>query len=663
MALVLGVAAAIAIRQGMAGFDPDRDLWQQFAALRIDYVLLGLTCLGIFGFLTYLAGRFLTFMVLCLSCIYATYWWFVLGNNGTLQINAGTLFYSSIIYLTSCYAVASWLGIYESLRVGRARKRAMWVGLYNSAAFFVVLILLIRSYSPESGWYIYIALGILAGFFAVLAESIGSFRNYLFQLFTATSILLFNAALQNLLSEERLLLALAVECLVLAAAYHTSGIVVLKVLNLAALAVTVALALRATKLGGPVPVGGITLRENWLYGMTTCGLLVFAAYYYQRHIRSLVPQERKLSGHWFLADSFWDVPSSTAGLLHSAGAALIAIVLTIADFGDRPSLPYILAAESIAFAVLGFLLRLPQLEVSALMLIVATHVGYYFFLAIGEGEFADQRHFLLYTLLVLGYTYFLAHRWEKYLHGLQKGHPWEHYVSASIPYLIATAMLLSVLDWTVAGHYVPVAFGLAGVAFVLAGALTANAPIKTSGVAALVTGVAVYLDPFITKVTVRAAPLDGWGLPAAMLGLLLFAERALYWGRRTNRELAVAERLARTVLALLLAFTGFVSVRGMAPLDSAILAWLGLACLSAALGTVFRENRYRWMALLVLAGALAWTFGYERLPWAERPAKLLTFGSVGVVLLLAGSWGYTRRRVTDSPDASDLPAKGASADG
>jgi hypothetical protein len=365
-----------------------------------------------------------------------------------------------------------------------------------------------------------------------------------------------------------------------------------------------------------------------------------------------------------LADSFWDLPSSTAGLLHSAGAALIVMVLTIADFGDRPTLPYILALESIGFALLGFVFRLPQLEVSAVMLVVATHVGYYFFLAIGKEAFADQPHFVLYTILVLGYTYFLAYRWEKYLHGLQKGHPWEHYFSASIPYLVATVMLLTVLHWQVAQSYVPVAFGLAGIVFILAGALTANAPIKTSGVAALVAGIAVYLDPFITKVTIRTIPLDSWGIPTAMLGMLVVAERALYWGRRSQREHVVMERLTRSMLVLLLAFTGFVSARGMVPLDSALLLWLGLACACTALGAIFRENRYRWVALLIVAAALAWTFGYERLPWSERPAKFLAGGSAAVMILLLVSWGITVRRAPESSNSSgDLPPKGASADG
>ncbi len=663
MAAILASAATAVVRQAMAGSGSEQDLWRQFATFNINYTLLGLTCLGTVSLFAYFFRRFLTFITICLTCIYATFWTFIAGIAEPLNLSARGLFWTSIIYLTLCFAVASWLGIYESLRPGRARKRAMWVALANTVAFCTSLYLIIQRYAPDSGWYIYIALAILAGFFAVLAESIGSYRNYLFQVFTATAILLLNVALQDRLSEERLLLALAIECLVLAAAYHASGIVVLKVLNLAALAVTVVLALRATKLGTPVPVAGVTLRENWLYGLTTCGLLVFAAYYYQRHIRSLDPHERRLSGHWFLADSFWDVPSTTAGLLHGAAAALIVVVLTIADFGDHPSLPYMLAAESIGFAVLGFVLRIPQLEVSAVMLVVASHVSYYFFLAIGKTEFSDQPNFLPYTVLVIAYTYFLAFRWEKYLHRLQKGHPWEHYFSAAVPYLVATAMLLTVVHRQILPMYVPVTHCAIGLGFILMGAAIIDGPIKTSGVAALCAGVAVFLDPFVTKLSLRSTPLDAWGVPVAILVLLVLSERALLWGRRVEREQAVMERLSRSVLSVLFAAMGFVSVREFVPDDSVQLLWLGFVCLCIVLGTVFRENRYRWMAVFVLAGALAWTFAYEHMPWSDRTAKLFAGGSVGVFLLLIGSWGFTMRRTDGTSGTSSLPSKGVSADG
>ncbi len=662
-AAIVGITVYGTIGRGLAGIDPSEEVWRRLAALEINYILLGYAFLFVLAFFSHLSRRFLSSIFFCITCIYATYWTFTPTVLDTLRLGSRGALFASTLYFTLCYGATSWLAIYESLGAGRARTRAMWLSFFATVAYLTTLLLIIRTYAADSGWYLYVGTAILAGFFAVLAESVGSHRNYLFQLFTATAILLCNAALYSMLSEEQLLLALAVECLVLAAAYHTSGIVVLKVLNLAALAVTVVLGLRVTKLGSPVPLAGVTLRENWLYGLFTCALLVFAAYYYQRHIRSLDRHERRLSGHWFLADSFWDVPSSTAGLLHSAGAALIVMVLTISDFGDRPSLPYILAAGSVVFAVLGFVARLPQLEVGAVMLVVATHVSYYFFWAIGKEAFSDQPHFLLYTLLVLGFTYFLAHRWEKYLEGLRKGHPWEHYFSAAVPYLVATAMLLTVLSRQILPAYVPVVYGAAGTAFVLIGALTSSAPIKTSGIVALLAGVGLFLDPLVTKFGVQTVPDAQWGIPVALLGMLVLSERAMYWGRRTERDLAVAERFTRTILIITFAVTGFISTREYGTADGRYLLWLGLAFLCTVLGTLFRENRYRWNALLVIVGAVTWTFGYERATWTERPAVVFLAGAVGILILLGGSWGYFSRRPSNPAPSPELPTKGVSTDG
>lgn len=662
-ALILGVAVWLTTSRGLQA-SPVAETWRQLSLLSINYLLLGVAFAFTLAFLAHLSRRFLTLIFICSACIYTTYWTCVAGALNGVDIGSRSLFLLSLLYFTLSYAAMAWLSIYESVGAGRERSRAMVVSFFNTVAYITTLALLVRLYAPATGWYIYIAAAVLAGFFAVLAESIGSYRNYLFQLFAATAILLCNAALYDLLTEERLLLALAVECLVLAAAYHTSGIVVLKVLNLAALAVTVVLGLRVTKLGSPVPLAGVTVRENWLYGLCTCGLLVLATYYYQRHIRNLDRHERRLSGHWFLADSFWDFPSSTAGLLHSAGAAMIVMVLTISDFGDRPALPYILAAGSICFALLGFVVRLPQLEVGAVMLIVATHVSYYFFLAIGKDAFSDQPNFLFYTLLVLAYTYYLAHRWEKYLHGLREGHPWEHYFSAAVPYLVATAMLLTVLSRQTLPESIPIAFGAAGAAFVLVGALAASAPIKTSGVVALLAGVAFFLDPFLTRFGMRTASDSQWGIPLALLGMLVLTERAMYWGRRTERALAVTERFTRTLLVMTFAGLGFICAREFGTADGRYLLWLGLAFLCTILGAVFRENRYRWNALFIIIAGMLWTFGLEHVGWRERPAVVFLAGAAGILLVLGGSWGFFLRRANTTRPSSELPpSNGVSADG
>lgn len=663
MMSALILAATLVVRRELRDFDYSQDWLRQLASANMDYRILGLAILAGLAFMAYLTRRYFLFMFLGLACSYATYAMHLSGTPIATAVSEGVQFWGGTIFLVCCYVLASWLCVYESLRLGKARRRAVLVSLLNTLTFLPLMWAGLYRHAPETAWLVFALLAVLAGFFAVLAESIGSYRNYMFQLHTATAILLINIALQSLLTEEGMLIALALECLVLAAIYHLSGIVVLKLLNLIALLVTLALALRATKLGMPVDLAGMPVRANWAYGLSTCGLLLVAAYYYGRHIRALDPQQRRLSGHWFLADTAWDVSCTTVGLLHSAASALILMVLTIADFGDKPSLPYLLALESVGLAILGVIVRTPQMEISAVMLIVACHVSYYFFLSIGKREFSDQPHFVPYTLLVVGYTYFGAHRWQKYLRSLQQGHPWEHYFSVSLPYLVATGMLMTLMQLRLAPVPLPMTQAAFGLAVVVLGAFLADAAVKTAGVAALLVGAYVFLSSNEAWSPHPAvSDTQGWG--ASLLLLFLFiAERVLFLGRNVERERARAERFGRSLLVAVAVAVGFLGLRVSVPGDSLPLAWVGFACGFTVLGTILRENRYRWAAAAVIGAALAWCFGYERASLYDAVSKTLLAGAVAASLLLMVSWGIAVRRSHAPRKAPPPPVQGSAPHG
>ena len=63
------------------------------------------------------------------------------------------------------------------------------------------------------------------------------------------------------------------------------------------------------------------------------------------------------------------------------------MAITILDLGDTPSLPYVLAAEGVLMALVGLLLRTPQIEVASVLLIVASHVTYHVFLIARKDQF------------------------------------------------------------------------------------------------------------------------------------------------------------------------------------------------------------------------------------------------------------------------------------
>jgi len=81
------------------------------------------------------------------------------------------------------------------------------------------------------------------------------------------------------------------------------------------------------------------------------------------------------------------------------------------------------------------------------------------------------------------------------------------------------------------------------------------------------------------------------------------------------------------------------------------LYWLGLASITITIGGIFRESRYRWAALVVLAMAVARAFliDLRRLSLLEQ---FLSFAGLGLVLL-ATSWvySYRRRKALDKNDS------------
>ena len=78
--------------------------------------------------------------------------------------------------------------------------------------------------------------------------------------------------------------------------------------------------------------------------------------------------------------------------------------ITIIDLGDLPSMPYILAAEGIAMAVLGLLLATPPVEVASVLLLFAAHACYHIFLWVGKEDFETQPRSALYTSMFAGVT-------------------------------------------------------------------------------------------------------------------------------------------------------------------------------------------------------------------------------------------------------------------
>ncbi|MDZ4861520.1 MAG: hypothetical protein SGI88_21315, partial [Candidatus Hydrogenedentes bacterium] len=336
------------------------------AAVRIDWVLFACSVVALIAVIAH-RRRPLGFILFALFSGYIIFALYLAYPAATVSIGQRWYAWLAYCFLTVWHMLIAALCVMESRRIGRGRTRSATLATLNSAAYYPLVWYGLHAYGSTNEALIYTALALIAVLLAVYAESSGAHRNYLFHVFLASALLLLNVVLYQALDGAWLIAALSLECLGLAALYHATGIIALKAVNLIVLLATFVVTMQAMKFTGPMYIGSQTIHSNWAQGLFTSAIMLATSWYYARHIRSVKPSHRKLSGHWFLADTAFDVPSSTVSLLHAAGASLLLTLLAISDLGDLPSLPFILGVFSAGIAALGFVLRAPQIETGAVM--------------------------------------------------------------------------------------------------------------------------------------------------------------------------------------------------------------------------------------------------------------------------------------------------------
>ena len=437
--------------------------------------------------------------------------------------------------LAAWHTLVSVLCVMESRKIGRGRGRSALIGTMNCLAFYPLAWYGLGMYGSSHAGLVYAGLGLTAIALAAYAESSGPHRNYLFQIFTGAALLLFNFALHNAVEGPWFLCALATECLLLAALYHATGIVILKAANVVVLVATFVLTMQAMKFTGPLYVGGRAVQSNWVQGLFASGVFLATSWYYGAHIRGVKPQHRRLSGHWFLADTAFDVPPSTASLLHAGGAALLIMLLTISDLGDSPSLPFMLAVASAALAIIGLILRTPQIEVAAVMLIITSHVSFYFFLYVQKAGFHEQPMFTLYTSLLAAYTFVGGYRTERFLARISGGRSTDHHASASLPYIVAIGSTAVLIHRFAGLAYTPCWVAAIAVLLALAGVMLKAAGLKLGAVAALCVAAVTWFYALLQPIPPQMAGGWLWPMAAMLIVSSVAVERVFPWRRQADR--------------------------------------------------------------------------------------------------------------------------------
>ncbi len=622
--------------------------------LSVDTVLYALgtcTVLAVVALVFHSLHRWLLFTWIAMLATYASYIYFFLQKPAGLDMSDKGYFWVSNGFMALCWLVFSIAAVMDARKTGEYRRTVAPMAGVNSFIFFCLSWLAIREHYIEYEWLFRLGFtGLLLGF-TIFAETTGPRRNYLFQVFVAKTVIMFTLALQAYLSGEKLLVAIALECLALGFSYKRSGVVTFKVLELGLLLVTFVGCLGFVKVAEPLTIGPYTVGANWFCCVGASAVLVTTACFFEHFVSRPRPDQRVVSGQWFMADTFVDLPSATVSMLHAAAAALILLTITIMEYGDHPALPYLLGGEGIAMALTGFALRTAQVEAAAVLLILAAHVCYHAFRAFGLVDIAGQETYTAYTVLLALFTFVGAHFWERYLRRLKGGKPWEHDFLTAIPYLGAAFMLTTLMDSTLEPLYAAVGQSALGAVLLLVGCMSRYPAVKASGIMAF----AVATGTFYSGLYAVASPIHRHehflAGASALLVCFVIGERCLSIERRHHLGPPPTEPVLRTLLVGAGTFMAIMGLYEWCDTGGLTLYWLGLASITITIGGIFRESRYRWAALVVLAMAVARAFliDLRRLSLLEQ---FLSFAGLGLVLL-ATSWvySYRRRKALDKNDS------------
>jgi len=546
--------------------------------------------------------RFLVWLVL--AGTYGPFIAFLYSQPAAIQAAPETYFWLTRGPLAIAFLAVGVSTIMEVRREDIRSRGVLLISLFNCALFFPIAWMGIERCYPDHAWLFRLTFTIVLALLALMAETRGSRRNYLFQAYIAQAFAMAVLSMMALYSGVTLWPALALACLALTVFYQQSGAVILKAGSILLLFAIFAGAAFTIKAPGYAVYKGYAVPANWL-GCAAPALIFFLiAIYYERATRRRPPRKRHRSGHWFLADSLLDPPSATVAMLHSALGALLLMVLAITDRAQQPDLPYLLGALSIALAITGFLVSTPQLEVAAVLLLVAAHVSFHFFLLVDKSGFDQTGGYVYGTAILAVYTYLAGLSWERYLRRVGDDRAWEHNLIAPLPHIGATYMVATLIAGKFGEIYAPATYNAIAAILLIFALVLPFAGLKIAGFALLAIGAALFSNLLYDP---SGRLLDD---PSFLFYLVPFlcsyaiSERALYFAHKRPAVAHRADDTLRTIIVATGGAMGLLAFNKWAGDEFLALYWLAHGLAGVGLSLVFREPRYRWAASLILVLAV-----------------------------------------------------------
>jgi hypothetical protein len=609
----------------------------------LDYSYAVATCIAlaltVFGFHCIHQWSFLSGSALVAT--YFTYFFFFRKPHDA-SVGEFTFFWASNGLLTICYLLFAMTSILDVRRYREHTRGIVLRTLVNSGAYFFLIWLSIRGVYSEQLWLFGVGFTLILGGLTACAALTGKSGHYLTQVFLAKVFVMLAMTLQTRLSGAEFLVALAVECVVLAGCFRMLGWVLLKELGLLMMTATFVGSLLMVKVSGEVSMGEWTMQANWFVAISVTACFSLLAWMYERIEQSARREHLASMEDSLDLGAILNIPSPLLSIAHSAAGAIIILTITIIEFGSALSLPYLIAVEGVVMAVIGILLCTPQIEIACVLLLVAAHVCFHIFLWLPVLGFEEQESYTVNTLAMALFTYVGAHAWERYLQRfVRRDADWEHHIVAALPYLIATLMLGTLIARGLDPVYVPVGLGTLGMTLFLVGSITRFSGVKASGILATLLGtVCFYRRLYAADMPLTEDP-DFIVYFVLFLGTFVGTERLIRLLQSMEPSPLKIEDGLRTILVGLLVVLGMLGLYYWSPVDLLFFYLLAHATVTFVVGLICREGRYRWGALCVLAIALIHAFTHFR--DLAPLMQVLTFGAAAVVLW-AVSRVYTRLR-------------------
>jgi len=332
-------------------------------------------------------------------------------------------------------------------------------------------------------------------------------------------------------------------------------------------------------------------------------------------------------------------------------------VLTISERGQQPDLPYLLGALSIALAIIGFLVSTPQLEVAAVLLLVAAHVSFHFFLFVDKTGFEQTGGYAYGTAILATYTYLAGLLWERYLKRVGDDRAWEHNLVAPLPHLGTTYMVATLIASLFGGIYAPATYNAIATLLLLFALILPFPGLKIAAFVLLAIGAALFsnllYDP--TATLLNDSAFLYYLVP--FLATYALCERLLYF---VHKRPAVAHRsddVLRTLIVAAGGALGLLALNKWAEEEYLALYWLAHGLFGVGLSFLFREVRYRWAASLILVLAILqalFASPGDRV-WLYQFGAFAGLGLAALLAMLVRD--LLRRKTASSPTATEQDGK------